>query len=572
MKRSVCILICENLRREVETALSKLQAPDLRCHVVAFDAACHKAPGSSERLPRLLAELQPAFPDGIHIIGSNCIAAMQRQLADTAGNVRFHRTDSCFALLCNAALVDDLVSRGAHLLSPGWLARSKQNLADWGFDQQTAREFFHDCTKELVLLDTGTVANAAEQLQTFAGYLDLPARRVPVGTDVLALHLREMLHGGADAEQGGNDRTGAAARQVADYAMAFDLIGRLDRLQEETQTARAILEILQILFAPASAVYYPIEPTRRMGPVALPEGCEHRAGNLADAILQPDGGIAFSLDHEGKRLAVVVASEVALPEQLSNYRNLAFQLSPVFAMAVANVRAIERIRKQESILADELVLAGAAQRELLQPGMENEAISVRPVYAPYRWISGDAYGYLWFPGNKILRGYILDVTGHSVATALQTTATSVILQRALTDAGSWDSRLLHELNGQLMHYFTETTFAALLLFEFDLSKARLLITGGGIHDFYVGAPQPGWQRLGSSLTGILPEPEFGELSLPLSKGDYFCFMTDGFYELLTKKDRLFAPASAVAAVDLLQQCAKSPDRWDDGAALCIEIL
>ena len=169
MKRSVCILICENLRREVETALSKLQAPDLRCHVVAFDAACHKAPGSSERLPRLLAELQPAFPDGIHIIGSNCIAAMQRQLADTAGNVRFHRTDSCFALLCNAALVDDLVSRGAHLLSPGWLARSKQNLADWGFDQQTAREFFHDCTKELVLLDTGTVANAAEQLQTFAG-------------------------------------------------------------------------------------------------------------------------------------------------------------------------------------------------------------------------------------------------------------------------------------------------------------------------------------------------------------------------------------------------------------------
>ena len=571
MTTRVCVLVCENLRREVETALRDYPPTGLRCHVVAFDAACHKAPGSSQRLPKLLAELGPAFPDGIHIIGSNCIASLQQQLAGKNDRVRFHRTDSCFALLCNAALVDDLINQGAHLLSPGWLARSEQNLADWGFDQQTARDFFRECTREFVLLDTGTLPGAAEQLQAFAGYLDRPARRLPVGTDVLGLHLREMLCRGD--ETAGVEKPGPAARQAADYAMAFDLIGRLDRLQDETQTAHAILEILQILFAPASAVYYPVGPTRKMEPVVLPEGRQHhRAGILTDAVLQPDGGIAVALEHEGKRLAILVAADVALPLQLLAYRNLAFQLAPVFAMAVANVRAIEQIRKQERLLADELVLAGAAQRELLQPGMKNEALAVRPVYAPYRWISGDAYGYHWFPANKILRGYILDVTGHSVATALQTTATSVILQRALTEAGSWDSRLLHELNGQLMHYFTETTFAAVLLFEFDLSKARLLITGGGIHDFFVGLPQPGWQRLGSSLTGILPEPEFGELSLPLNKGDYFCFMTDGFYELLTKKGRLFAPASAVAAVDLLQECAKSPDRWDDGAALCIEIL
>ena len=122
-----------------------------------------------------------------------------------------------------------------------------------------------------------------------------------------------------------------------------------------------------------------------------------------------------------------------------------------------------------------------------------------------------------------------------------------------------------------MHYFTETTFAALLLFEFDLTQSQLRITGGGIHNFYACAPEPGWQSLGSSLTGILPEPDFGELTLDLSPGDFFCFMTDGFYEMLTKKGRLFAPTSAGATVDLLQQCAESPERWDDGAALCIEI-
>ena len=572
MARSICILVCENLRREIETVLQENPPPDLRCHVVAFDAACHKAPGRSLRLPKLLAELIPAFPAGIHVIGSNCIAGLQPETGPATENVFFHRTAACFALLCNAALVDELIAQGAHLLSPGWLARSKRNLADWGFDQATARAFFRECTREFVLLDTGTLTDAAEQLQEFAAYLDRPARRLSVGTDVLGLHLREMLRQSATGDATGNrpDNTAPTARQLSDYAMAFDLIARLDRLQTEEQTARAILEILQILFAPSCVIYYPVKPTGRLKPVVLPDGVAPRY-NLADPVLQPDGGIAVALEHEGARLAIVVATEVALPLQLRNYRNLAFQLAPVFAMAVANVRAIEQIRKQEQQLADELELAGAAQRELLQPGLDNESVCVQTVYAPYRWVSGDAYGYQWFAEEKRLRGYLIDVTGHSVATALQTTATSVILQRALTESTQWDVRFLRDLNLQLMHYFTETTFAALLLFEFDLPRSQLRITGGGIHHFYACAPEPGWQRLGSSLTGILPEPDFGELMLDLSPGDFFCFMTDGFYEMLTKQGRPVAPASAAATVDLLRQCAESPERWDDGAALCIEI-
>lgn len=572
MQSSICVLVCENLRREVETVLQETPPPGMRCHVVAFDATCHKAPGRSLRLPKLLAELKPAFPAGIHVIGSNCIAGLQQEQAAVEGNVFFHRTAACFALLCNATLVDDLIAQGAHLLSPGWLSRSKQNLADWGFDQETARSFFRECTREFVLLDTGTLPDAAEQLQEFAVYLDRPARRLHVGTEVLGLHLREMLRQGSSGDAHGNrpDNTAPVARQLADYAMAFDLIARLDRLQNEQQTARAILEILQILFAPASVIYYPVKPTGRLAPVVLPEGAAPRY-NLVDPVLQPDGGIAVALEHEGERLAIVVASEVALPLQLRNYRNLAFQLAPVFAMSVANVRAIERIRKQEQQLADELELAGVAQRELLQPGLDDESICVRTVYAPYRWVSGDAYGYHWIAEDKRLRGYVLDVTGHSVATALQTTATSVILQRALTESPHWDVRFLNDLNLQLMHYFTETTFAALLLFEFDLPRSQLRITGGGIHHFYASAPEPGWQRLGSSLTGILPAPDFGELTLELSSGDFYSFMTDGFYELLTQTGDRFAPASAAATLEQLQQCARNPDRWDDGAALCIEI-
>jgi serine phosphatase RsbU (regulator of sigma subunit) len=247
------------------------------------------------------------------------------------------------------------------------------------------------------------------------------------------------------------------------------------------------------------------------------------------------------------------------------------QLAPVFGMAVANVRAIETIRAQEKQLADEMRIAGAAQRELLQKGFQNDELTLRTVYAPYRWVSGDFFGYSWRSNRRLLRGYLLDVTGHGVATALQTAATSVILNRALIESPLWNPRLLEELNPQMMQYFSDATFAAIMLFEFDLVEAEVRITGGGIHHFFTNSPTPLWQAVGGSYAGLLPNPDFGQLILPLKRDSFFCFMTDGLSERLQGGNGQFLPLSYNQACDMLQASASAQDRWDDCTAVCINI-
>jgi hypothetical protein len=46
-------------------------------------------------------------------------------------------------------------------------------------------------------------------------------------------------------------------------------------------------------------------------------------------------------------------------------------------------------------------------------------------------VSGDIYGYEWDKDNNILYAYIIDVMGHGIATAMQTSALRVLFQQAV---------------------------------------------------------------------------------------------------------------------------------------------
>ena len=61
-----------------------------------------------------------------------------------------HHLDSCFHMLAGHALVDQYVRDGAYLLTPGWLEHWERHIAQWGFDQPTARAFFQECCSQLV--------------------------------------------------------------------------------------------------------------------------------------------------------------------------------------------------------------------------------------------------------------------------------------------------------------------------------------------------------------------------------------------------------------------------------------
>ena len=230
----------------------------------------------------------------------------------------------------------------------------------------------------------------------------------------------------------------------------------------------------------------------------------------------------------------------------------------------------ERKNLQDRIAA-EVALAGTIQRATLPEEFEDETFALRSIYQPYHGVSGDSYGFRRSGDGNRLFGYLLDVTGHGMATALQTTAVGVLLDKMMLENDALSPVSMGNLNREAASYFAEGSYAALLLFEFDLPNRRLRYAAGGINHFWVrSAALTGKRTVPGAFVGLFDDPEFQLVTLPIQAGDEFYFVTDGIDDLMSEEPTAlhegFDPMVAY-----LEQLAGSKERWDDCTGLCIKL-
>lgn len=237
---------------------------------------------------------------------------------------------------------------------------------------------------------------------------------------------------------------------------------------------------------------------------------------------------------------------------------------------IAAVDITERKQLQDQVAA-EVALAGVIQSSMLQDDFSCEAAEVRTLYRPYHGVSGDYYDFRFTQGLEHLLGYVLDVTGHGMAAALQTTAIGVLLDRMMEGVGELSDAMLEQLNREAVPYFSEGAYAAILMFDFDFTKGMLRCFSGGINRFLARTGDvSGSITLPGSFIGLLESPEFYCKSMPFRSGDEFYFITDGVAELLEPgiMDQYQSYEELTAELTAL---ANSERRWDDCAGIFVKI-
>lgn len=235
------------------------------------------------------------------------------------------------------------------------------------------------------------------------------------------------------------------------------------------------------------------------------------------------------------------------------------------AVLVSTVRDVT----PEVKLREEVLLAQELQRGLLPPDLTDESIVVRSVYQPYRHISGDFFGYTWRSGEQKLFGYLIDVMGHGISAALQTSSSRVLFQQVATAHMSLTKKMAW-INRCSQPYLAEDSLVAAICFEMDLARQRMHCVSAGIHCFCVlDANGPQLVKLPGSFLGIDGHEYYGECMIPFAPGDSFFFLSDGLYDMLPPE-----PASKMStfedAYQYLKSLAKSEHRRDDASALCVQ--
>jgi hypothetical protein len=178
----LCLLVCQNFLAEAAAIVAAENFADVR--VTAFAPTCSRPAGDADTIGRLVAERAGQGGDVV-ALGGYCLnsLATPEHTPSGANHVQVAAAPRCLEFAAPASLVDAEIATGAYLLTPGWLRHWRRTMAQWGFDQPTARTFFAETTRKLVLLDTGTDPQSASYLRELADFLALPCDTRSVGLD-----------------------------------------------------------------------------------------------------------------------------------------------------------------------------------------------------------------------------------------------------------------------------------------------------------------------------------------------------------------------------------------------------
>lgn len=231
-------------------------------------------------------------------------------------------------------------------------------------------------------------------------------------------------------------------------------------------------------------------------------------------------------------------------------------------------RDVTEERRHQQEMHSDLILAAQVQRVLLPAIPRSAHFKISTVFEPQGFVSGDFYYLEWRETEQVLQGFLIDITGHGLATALQTAAVNVLLHQladlppdvSLSERLSW-------LNQRIPQYIDESTFAAAICFEFDFSLAQLRYASAGINHFLHNAEQV---TVAGMYLGIREDETYELHRRPIRQGDAVCFLTDGIGDVFDRENNW-----GTIGADQVCRLFAEPD-WvekakDDATAVCIDV-
>ena len=357
MQPKLCIFVCQNFFAEVRSVLSTETWSDVEA--IAFESRCGRPTITQDELAQRLV------PGCTHVVvlGSNCLAG--DGIAHLPGcAIEVHRLNQCFELVASPRMVDSSIEQGSYQITPTWLANWRKRLTDLGFDPERSIEFFQGFARDLVFYDTGVDARAPQRFQEMALALGLPSRQMPVGLDYTRHFLTRIVFDWRLKEQQRQflERDRRHTRELADYAVAMDLLTQLAQSQTNTPVIETIEALFQMLFAPNICSYLPVLDGRPVNASnAVPDGLLQSLPSLDTPWLWTASGEGFllSVSHGRQMLGYMVVEGLSFPQFRQRYLNLALAMVGVCALAIEQAQS-----KAELKIATEKL--AKSQMQLLQ--------------------------------------------------------------------------------------------------------------------------------------------------------------------------------------------------------------
>jgi len=370
MNDHLSILVCHNLALEAAIAIRREGLLDVGLATFPPDFCAVE-----QSWETLAPYIPPANSpnDRVYVLGGHCLAGLGEP-PPKFSHCQARCLEQCCQFFVGAEVLEQSNRTGVYTLTPGWLARWREYVQKWGFDSALAREFFKESATRLQLVDTEVARRSQQQLEEFAEFVALDFTAVPVGLDYFCLYLSKLVADwcAEDERRATLALANRASRQSADYAMAFDLIGRMAGIMSEDKVVQQVLELAAMLFAPAQALFATVDDGVLQHLQGFPANGAAEREALQTALaaageaewIEAESGFRVKCVHRDRTLGILQVAGFAFPEYRQDYLNIALVIAKVCGLAISNARIYQALGETVGELETEIDKTKVVERHL----------------------------------------------------------------------------------------------------------------------------------------------------------------------------------------------------------------
>jgi diguanylate cyclase (GGDEF)-like protein len=335
------LYVCENYFPEVNSICENKNFLDVE--VVPFPPMCVDKSKKAETL-KLLTESTIGGRESAVLCSRHCeICGM----IPSDASIKVFSANYCFGHLASELVIEYVLTKGGYIIGLGWLNKWRERIAEAGFDQATARIFYHDFCHELVFFDAGINAEANMEIAELSAFLDLPYTVIPIELESLGLMIDSVvserrLHG---TKSENNEIIMEMEIQCAEYAAIFDFMGRLAAYSNKRDVIEKVKEIFMIVFGAQKFKYW----NNDLDNDSIPE--DVRTLLLEQdkdfVIIKDENRFCIKIHWKEKYFGVIDVSGFIFPQYIEKYLNFAIEIVKICGLVFSNNEQYEKILKSE---------------------------------------------------------------------------------------------------------------------------------------------------------------------------------------------------------------------------------
>lgn len=334
----LCILICNSLAPEISHVLQSGNYPDVT--LKSFPAVCIGCSINDQRIMEIIGD-DPGQYSKIVVFVSSCrgkknISNIQLK------NVEIFRLEQCFEILFPLPAIYHFINQGNYLISNGWLRNYNRHIREWGFVPNSAKSFFGESIRKIVLLETGLPGDYTTNLNALSEYMGLSYEIFPIGTSHLKSILDSVILSWKNENERKifNNRIAKFARESADYSLVFSHLKNLIDRTDEKIIIQEINNLLNLLFAPELLVYHQYF-----------NGIETNTTDRTSTIFNPEESLTIEIRHQNETLGLFEVIKVRFPQFIPQYKPMEQVVSQIGGLAISNARRFSELEQTRFALS-----------------------------------------------------------------------------------------------------------------------------------------------------------------------------------------------------------------------------